>query len=243
MTTTSQHQLQVILDVHQYYLSLTEERLLHDSLDGLARQVDHFPLADLHVLVEGNARSNDVSVKLTLLLPGATLVTSDHDALPQTAFERSLDSLIDCLRAYKDRLGQVSARQKAEKGTHHELHPDVPIDEAALAGGVETGNYAQFREALLPFEEGLRKRVGRWVRRYPELEAQIGESLEIADLVEEVLLQAFDQFEARPADVSLGDWLESLIDPAVRALEEQRDDEMTNISLVRSAAAVEHAAR
>jgi ribosome-associated translation inhibitor RaiA len=241
MTSVSERRLQVRIDVHQHYLSLTEEWLLHESLDGLARQVDDLPLADLHVLVEGNARSNDVSVKLTLRLPGATLVTSDHDVLPQVAFERSLDRLIDCVRARKRRLAQVSERRQAAKGAYQELHPRAPIDEALVLSAVEAGDYVEFRTALAPFEVGLRRRVGRLLRRYPDLEAQIGESLEIADLVEEVLLQAFDQYETRPAEVPLGAWLESLIDPAVKALEEQRDDELENISLVRTARLVEHA--
>src|SRR5262245_39644630 len=104
--------LRAVFDVHQYRLSSAEEELLRGHLDGLARQVEHFPVADLHVLVEGNARSNAVSVKLTLVLPGTTLVVNDHDGVPQPAFERCLDSLLDCLRAYKERLGNVPERQK-----------------------------------------------------------------------------------------------------------------------------------
>src|SRR5438105_5889284 len=119
----SQPKPQIIFDVHQYQLLEADEKQLRASLDGLARQVAHFPVADLHVLIEGNARSNDVSVKLTLVLPGTTLVVNDHDAAPQPAFERCLDSLLDSLQAYKERLGQVPQRQKLEKGTRQELHP------------------------------------------------------------------------------------------------------------------------
>src|SRR5438132_10334636 len=148
--------------------------MLRDNTSGLARQVEHFPVADLHVLIEGNARSNDVSVKLTLVLPGTTLVVSDHDSVPQPAFERCLDSLLDSLQAYKERLGNVPERQKLEKGTHQELHPAVTLDTAAVEAAVGAGDYPAFRVAMLPYEEGLRKLVGRWVRRYPDFEAQIG---------------------------------------------------------------------
>src|SRR5436189_3481777 len=134
--------LQVIFDVHQYALSEAEQRMLRDNLDGLERQVENFPIADLHVLIEGNARSNDVSVKLTLLLPGTTLVASDHDAVPQPAFERALNSLLDNVQAYKERLGQVPDRQKAEKGTARQLHPDGVIDAAALDAAVRAGDYS-----------------------------------------------------------------------------------------------------
>jgi ribosome-associated translation inhibitor RaiA len=228
---------QVIFDVHQYRLSAAEEQLLRDNLDGLARQVEHFPVADLHVLIEGNARSNDVSVKLTLVLPGTTLVVNDHDAFPQPAFDRCLDSLLDSLQAYKERLGNVPARQKVEKGTHQELHVEVVLDAAAVDAAVEAGDYPVFRLAMLSYEEGVRKLVGRWVSRYPDFQAQIGRGVEIADVVEDVFLLAFEGYKSRPANVPLGTGLQGLIDPAVQALRRNRDAEMENIQLARSARA------
>ena len=79
--TVSPRQMQSIFDVHQYDLSEAERGRLEDSLDALTRMVDNFPVADLHIMIEGNARSNDVSVKLTLILPGNTLVTNDRDSV------------------------------------------------------------------------------------------------------------------------------------------------------------------
>jgi ribosome-associated translation inhibitor RaiA len=235
MTPATGRKLQVIFDVHQYQLSTHEERVLHDNLDGLARQVANFPLADLHVLIEGNARSNDVSVKLTLRLPGTTLVANDHDAFPQPAFDRALDSLLDSLHAYKERLGQVPQRQKALKGTHQDVHSEGVMDAEALQRALDAGDYAAFRTALLPFEEVIRKRVGRWIQRYPEVEAQIGGRFEISD----VFLQGFENYNSRPREVSLGDWLESLIDPAVKEMQRRGDAELENISMARSAAGVD----
>jgi ribosome-associated translation inhibitor RaiA len=239
MATATGRKLQVIFDVHQYHLSTAEERLLHDNLEGLARQVQNFPVADLHVLIEGNARSNDVSVRLTLRLPGTTLVANDHDGFPQPAFDRCLDSLLDSLHAYKERLGQVPERQKTLKGTHQDLHPDGAIDGDALRRALDAGDYSEFRAVLLPFEEVVRKRVGRWIQRYPEAEARIGVRFEISDVVEEVFLQAFERYGGRPADVTLGDWLESLIDPAVKELQQRGDAELENVSMARSAAGVD----
>jgi len=232
-----QPRLQVAFDVHQYPLSSAEERTLRDHLDGLARQVEDFPVADLHVRIEGNARSNDVSVKLTLILPGTTLVASDHDGVPQSAFDRCLDSLLDSLQAYKERLDSVPERRKVEQGTDKELHPDVLIDAAAVAAAIGAGDYPAFRTALLPYEESLRKLVGRRVRRYPELEARLGHGVEIADMVEDVFLLAFEGYKDRPADVPLGAWLQGLIDPALKALQRKRDAELENVEMARSARA------
>ena len=53
--------------------------------------------------------------------------------------------------------------------------------------------YERFRSLLFPYEESVRKRIGRWVQRYPEIEAQIGTRFDLEDAVEEVFLMAFDQ--------------------------------------------------
>src|SRR5215208_7218577 len=106
--------LRVQIDTHHCQLRPAEVDRLHADVDGLARQVDKFPVADLHILVEYNNRSNDYSVKTTLILDGATLVASDHDLVMHAGFLRCLDSLLENVRAYKDRLGQVPERQRAE---------------------------------------------------------------------------------------------------------------------------------
>jgi hypothetical protein len=227
----------ITLDVHQYRLTPVAEQMLRRTLDALTPQVEHFPVADLRVLIAGNARNNDVSIKLTLLLPGTTLVASETDAGPQPACERCLNSLLEELGAYKERLGRVPERQKLEKGTHQQLHPAVIIDAQAVAAAMQASDYPAFRTALLPYEEGLRKLVGRWVQRYPDFEAQIGRRVAIADLVEDVFLLAFEGYERRPADVPLGTWLEGLIDPALKQLQRDRDAELENIAMARSARA------
>lgn len=234
-TPATERQLQVLFDVHQYPLAAAEQQHLHDGLEGLARQVAHFPVADLHIMIEGNARSNDVAVKLTLLLPGTTLVTNDHDQALHAAFERALNSLLHSLQGYKDRLGQVAERQKTEKGTHQALHAEGSLDAQALQQAVDAGDFVAFHNALLSYEEGLRKRVGRWIQRFPEFEAQIGRGLEIADVVEDVFLMAFEGYAQRPLDLPFGTWLENLIDPAVKALRTNRDDELENIRLAQTA--------
>ena len=77
-------------------------------------------------------------------------------------------------------------------------------------------------------------RIGRWIQRYPEVEGQIGVRFEIADVVEEVFLMAFDQYDRRPKDVRFGDWLEQLIDPSVKLLRDHTEEELENIQFVRS---------
>ncbi len=227
--------MRILFDAHQYRLSDEEMAQIRLQLDSLLRQVEAFPLSDVHVLVERNTRSNDFSVKISLVLPGETLVGNDHDLYLPTAVDRCLMGLEENVRAYKDRLGQVPERQKAEKGTHQELGPSVPPDGAAIEQAVRDGDYAAFRKATLAYEEPLRKRIGRWIERYPDVEARIGRGLAVGDLVEEVFLAAFEGYDRRPRDIRFGDWLVALIDPAVKALQTQPDRELENINLVRAA--------
>src|SRR5215212_9248558 len=128
----SARQMQTVFDVHQYDLSDAERGRLEDGLDALTRMVDSFPVADLHIMIEGNARSNDVSVKLTLILPGNTLVTNDRDSVLTVAFDRCLTALTDLVQGYKDKLGGHDERNKLEKGTTHDLFPTQNIDLGAV---------------------------------------------------------------------------------------------------------------
>jgi ribosome-associated translation inhibitor RaiA len=231
--------LRVHLDTRHCQLAPAESDKLDSDLESLRRQVEHFPAADLNVLIEHNARSNDYSVKLSLLLSGATLVGNDHDSAWHAAFERVLSGLEENVRAYKDRLGNVPERQKQEKGTHQEIEPSNEPDRAELDAAVRGGDYTAFRTATFPYEEAVRKRAGRWVDRIPAVQGRIGRGLELADIVEEVFLTAFEQYDRRPAGLRFGDWLESLIDPAVKAIQAHPDQELENINLARSARAAE----
>jgi ribosome-associated translation inhibitor RaiA len=228
------------IDAHHCTLSQAERDKMQAGADALIRSVEHFPVASLHVLVARNARSNDYSVKTDLFLTGETLVCSDHDALPYTAYERCIDNLVEQVQAYKDRLGQVPERQKAEKATRQTVEPTALPDMAAIDAAVRDGDYTAFRTAAFPYEESVRKRAGRWVERYPEADAQIDKTLKIDDIVEEVFLDAFENYGRRPEGVRFGEWLEELIDGAVKELLKRPDAELENIALARSARAAEN---
>ncbi len=240
--THQRDNLGVEIDAHQFTLTAAEIEKMHAGIDALTKQVEHFPVASLHVLVERNVRGNDFSVKTDLFLTGETIVSSDHDAHVYPAFERCVQNLVRDVAAYKDRLDMTPERQKQDKGTHQTLQPTARPDPSALDAAVRDADYAAFRMAAFAYEEPLRKRAGRWVERYPEAEAQIGRKLGMADIVEEVFLNAFERYERRPTQVRFGEWLEGLIDPAVKALLAHPDEELENIALARAARAAEDGA-
>ncbi len=226
-------------DLHHCTLAPLVLNKVRENIDSLLRRVVHFPITDVHILIERNNRSNEFTVKVSLILPGETLVGQEHDPAVHAALDRCLIGVEENIQAYKDRLGQVPARHKAEKGTTQEVAPAPPPDPDAIDQAVREADYAAFRLAAFGYEEPLRKRVGRWVERYPEVAARIGRRLEIADIVEEVFLLAFENYGSRPRAVRLGDWLETLLDPAVKTLQQHTDEELENISLLRSARVAE----
>lgn len=225
--------LQVKIDTHHCQLSPEEVAKFQDGLAALRRMTENFPVADLHVLVSFRTRNYEHSVKTSLILPGATLVASDYDVMALAAAERCVDNLMRKVKDYKDRLGNVPERQKAEKGTRRELQPTADPDPAAIESAVQTGDYAAFRDITQGYEEPLRQHVGRWVERDPVADAAIGTRFTIADVVEEVFLTAFETYDDRPQGLRFGDWLDSLVDPAVKELL-RHPEELESVSLART---------
>jgi ribosome-associated translation inhibitor RaiA len=228
--------MHVQFDAHHCKITPAERGRYQNDLDTLARQVANFPVSDLHVLIEFNNRSNDFSVKTTLILPGSTLVATDHDPAAHAAFQRCLAALTEDLIAYKERMSQVPELHRREKGTVQEVQPLQEPDFAAMQRAVEGDDYEAFRTATLPYEDSVRRRAGRWVERLPDVAAQMGRDLDVGDITEAVFLEAFDEFNRRPQAVRFGDWLDGLIDPAVRVL--HGDDEFReSVRLERTARA------
>jgi hypothetical protein len=139
------------------------------------------------------------------------------------------------VEAYKDRLDRPAedvARQRTALDRDI-VAPEEP-DAGPLGKAVRAGDYRAFRIAASGYEEWLRKRVGRWVQRYPEAEARVGKGLALGDVVEEVFLNAFEGYAHRPADVPLHDWLDSLIDTSLKGLLRHPGEEHENASLSRT---------
>ncbi|HEY8503466.1 MAG TPA: HPF/RaiA family ribosome-associated protein [Gemmataceae bacterium] len=230
------YNLRVEIDTHECELTEAEvNRMLAHLDDKLRKHVEHFPVADLRIVVEHNRRDQEYVVKTALILTGRTLVNHEHAPEVYSAFERCLESLVENIAEYKQNLGDVPERKKHQKGTQQEVEPSLDPDPARLEGAVKAGDYAAFREATFGYEESVRKRAGRWVERYPDIAAQIGSRIKLEELVEGVFLRAFENYAHWPKELRFGDWLEALIDPTVKALQRNPDEELENIRLVRSA--------
>ena len=233
------YNLRIELDTKHCELSADEIAKMESALDPLSRLVRDFPVRDLYVTVIHHPRSKDFHVKTALVLPGRTLFTGDRDHQMYPAYERCVRKLVNKMEAYKTQLEKSSEIAKHEKGTHQDVVPTQVPDIDLLVSAVQEGDYRQFRRATYVYDESVRKRVGRWVQRYPEANKRLGGTLDVVgDITEEVFLNAFEQFNSRPQALRFGDWLENLIDPSIRTLL-QHPEELENISMARTLQEIE----
>jgi ribosome-associated translation inhibitor RaiA len=222
----SQDKPHVEINTQECSLAPQEAEKVDEALTPLRRVVDQFPVADLYITMARHPRSQDYHVKTSLLLPGKTLFTGDRAAELLPAYLRCVRKLVRKVESYKAELRDDAETRKQQKGTYQAVIPDQPCDFEEVTRSVAEQDYAAFRRATLMYEDSVRKRAGRWIQRYPEAEARLGTDLTLADVVEEVFLNAFENYEGAPWERPFCDWLEDLIDPSVRALLDHPDREL-----------------
>lgn len=230
----SQSKMRVELETKQCDFALAEMERFYEGLRPLEKVVEPFPVADLYVTIRRHPRSKDYHVTTALHLPSRTLFTGErHDEDAYAAFERCIRKLVGKVGAHKELLSNKPEQRKSNVGTRQELLPDYEPDLAAMRWAASEGDYREFREYMDAYHQPVRLRVGRWIQRYPEVEAKLGLELSIDDVVEDVFLAAFEGFRMQP-DVRFGEWLETLIRQAVRTLAHKPDAERENVSFARS---------
>jgi len=228
------YNLRIELDTKHCSLSQAALEKMENALKPLRQPVSTFPVSDLYITVNHHPIPDDYHVRVSLVLPGRTLFTGERDINAVSAFSRCVRKLVGKLKAYKESLSAKPEREKAEEGTLQEVVPAAEPDADQLRASVADGDYAAFRRATYVYEEGVRKRAGRWIERSPDFEARLGTAFTLDDLVEEVFLNAFEHFEQWPDELRLGQWLEQLIDPSMKALLEDPEAERENIEAVRT---------
>lgn len=228
------HGLRVELDAKGYELLPATIAQFERGINPLRRPVEKFPVKVLYITVYCHPQTRNYRVKTALVLSGRTLATGDLDENLYTAFERCIRKLMQKLEAYKSSLSAEEAVAKAQKGTHQDVTPSYTVSDDQIMQAVENDDYGAFRRATYSYEEALRKRVGRWIQRYPKVEAELGEHFQIDDIVEEVFLNAFEHYRQRPRHQTFGAWLEQLIDPSIKLMLKNPEEELENISFAKT---------
>jgi ribosome-associated translation inhibitor RaiA len=211
-----------------------ERERMQSSLVSLGELVQDLPGAELQVQVIFHPHTAMYHVEFKLQLPGEPLFADKNDVYLDTAFQHCLEDMRGQVPGYQRRLapGVVEASRR-RLALNRDVVPE-DLDGGRLAQAVHNGDFRNFRAALAGYDDWLNKRIGRWVQRYPEVEARIGRGLLLSDIAEEIYLNAYDHFSERPADVRLSDWLEALIDPSLKTLLRHPDEEMENIRIART---------
>src|SRR5262249_22092433 len=184
--------------------SIPEDELarMQASLEPLGEAVRDFPHSDLWFNVVYHPNSRIYHVEAKLKVPGRTFFSGDTDPYLDSAYQRCVRQMVQRLTEYKDHPDGQAQEQAGRQATldREIMAPQDPAD-GILGRAVAGGDYRAFRTALSGYEEWLRKRVGRWIQRYPQAEAQVGDGLLIGDLLEEVYLNAFERVPAQPTEV------------------------------------------
>jgi ribosome-associated translation inhibitor RaiA len=215
-------------------LSDVQWHWMQKRLPLLQTVVSDFPKSDLCINAARHARNCDFHVKASLVLPGRTLCTGESGQDVCSCFARAIRKLVMRVQDYKCELDHDADTSKHRKATRRDIVPSEVLNLNDVKRAIDAQDYAAFRRLIWTYEEPVRKRAGRWVQRYPRAQAALETEFQLADIVEEVFLMAFERFEQKPADLRFGDWLEMLIDPAVRALLQNPDDELRAVEFART---------
>jgi ribosome-associated translation inhibitor RaiA len=227
--------LDIEIDAVDCQIPIDERARMQTMLADLAEAVRDFPHSHLRLKIIYHSGVDQYHVKGTMHLPGATLFVGDHDLYLDTALERAIRKLVRKIDTYREQPDRAAIEMaKRQRSLDQNIVAPQDADAGPLADAVRDGDYRRFRLGLIAYEDWLRKRAGRWVQRYPEAQAQVGEMLLLGDLVEEIYLNAFEQFMNWPTHVSLHDWLDSLIDPSLRAMLQHPDEEHAAASFART---------
>lgn len=233
--TDDRHQLRVEFDTRNCTIPADEWTRIQGQLTQLGEAVQEFPSAELHVRVIHHPRSVMYHVEVKLKLPGQSLFTGDRDTYLDSAIQRAFQKLLRRVETYKDHANPQAAEVLERRAAlDQEIVAPTDADHGALGRAARAGDYRNFRSILSGYEEWLRKRVGRWIQRCPEAEAQLGRGLAIGDVVEEVYLNAFEHYERRPDEIPFRNWLENFIDPSVKLLLRNGDEERETASFART---------
>ncbi|WP_406696329.1 sigma-70 family RNA polymerase sigma factor [Singulisphaera sp. Ch08] len=152
-------------------------------------------------------------VKAVLQLPTGTLTAEANGRDPETLLDHVADSLVSQVKRHKGRVRrEASTDEKARNRA--ELSAVLPV----LQQRVESGDRENFFRLLRPLLGHLRDYVRRELRHLEMNGSLHRGEWTVEDVLDEVMVRAWDRFSNRPRDLELDLWLTKLVDEAMSAL-------------------------
>lgn len=225
MPTVTNDRLRVEIDTKGCEIPADVRNRIQPNLDGLELSLHGLPTSQLWLTVVFHSHSETFHAQAKLRLPGQTIITGDRNSHIDSAILQCLRNVLQRVESYKSHPDRsaIEDAERQEELANNVIAP-VESDAGKFGDAYRTADYEAFRKAISDYERPLRMRVGRWIQRYPQLQANVGVTFEISDLLEELFLTAFDQYGHRPKQLSLYEWLVNLIDPAVKSFWHKSED-------------------
>ena len=226
--TDTRYHLHVEFETVDCAIPADELTRMEESLDAVGIAVEEFPGATVHIKIIHHPRRGEYHVEGKLMLPGETLRTGSWDQYLDSAFQRTVRKLLRKAETYCAAPDEEAIEEARKKSQLTEVVPPAGRLTEPLGEAVAAQDYRTFRSRLSAFDDWLNRRAGRWVQRYPAAQARVGRGLLISDLVEEVYLNAFEAYVGRPKHLPLHEWLDRLLDPSLKMLLRDLDEETEN---------------
>jgi hypothetical protein len=225
MTTTTDHNrtkaryrhMDVEITVHQCQIPKDERSRMQAELELLAEQLLEFPVSQLRFSIVYHPGQAEYHAQAWLKVPGKRFVSGRYSPWLDYSIMRCLAKLRRHVENYNADPDAIRQAQRSVDQANHVIPPTEHIDDA-LGLAIQRQDYREFRRALIGYEDLLRAQVANWVGRYPQMTRQLGETIDVDDIVEEVFLMAFDEFPERLTEQTMSEWIRHLIDPAVKAI-------------------------
>lgn len=183
------------------------------ELEGKIAQVLDVP-SELRMAVEREEATSSWQVHAALHFPGRTLVSNRVGNAP----EETLDNVLRELAAQLDRVDDSPAAVADRREGVQEMLP-------SLVAWRKQGRSEAFMSFLVPVVTTFGSYVQRELQVRENEGTLSGEEISTNDVLDEVLVQAWEQFNGRQNKVPLDLWLVRLADQAIDRLGAQVADE------------------
>ncbi|HIK30217.1 MAG TPA: HPF/RaiA family ribosome-associated protein [Oscillatoriales cyanobacterium M4454_W2019_049] len=178
-----------------------------DKQPRIERLLSRYPDDQRHLRLSVWSNEKGSLVRAVLTLSTGTLVAQSREYTPtwQAAIDEMSERLAKEIRRHKGRLQQ-------HKVHHHRDLNRTSLEAAGkfLEENAARGDRNAFFDLLRPLLRNLKHQARRELI-FAQLEGKLmPHEMSVADLLDEVILRAWEQFDSRPVDQSLDQWLSQL---------------------------------
>jgi len=176
------------------------------------------PLRRLRITMYAHPKHHRWEVRAVLQLPTAVLAAEEAAETWEKAMDEVADELVRQVKKHKELLRQEHLYRR-RRSRRKELADAT----AMLARDVESQRQEAFFELLRPFMDEV-ARMARHEIRVMEQEGLLARGeLSPGDLIDDVLLRAWERFNDRPAHIELDTWLIQLLEERLNELRAERE--------------------